>query len=561
MKDSIENNHETKTFQDLGLCDAILKSLEKQNFTIPTPIQIESIPHLLEGRDVTAQAKTGSGKTLAFTLPAIEHIEHNRISGVLVLVPTRELAEQVAEEFKRFGSFTKKLKTACIIGRQSYDIQIRALNDGANAVIATPGRLLDLLDSGKIKNFSPDMLILDEADEMLNMGFIEDIRKIFTYLPASRHTVFFSATFPAPIKKLAKDAQTNPVEIALVTDREKQENESIEQFFYVISEKEREIALLRIMEFEQPEKSIIFCRTKKDVDTLQDKLLSRKIKSKALHGDMSQNDRTRTIKQFKLGMITTLVATDVASRGIDVADVTHVFNYQVPENRDRYTHRIGRTGRAGKTGKAITLTTSSEWQSHFFLRQMNKKTAKFCEVPSSESLQEHLDSDFQKRLKDTTISNSIRTFCERLSEKEDTFELLCKLYTLSSHPKKVDGPSQIGLSEKDISSLIEKTGRGGRSSNSFSSPRRGEGSRSNNGGRFRSSSRSFDRGGASSDRSSSRSFDRTPSSSDRGASSDRPASRFSGFSNSSSGREDNKRRFPSSNSSSSFSSAKRKSSY
>lgn len=487
MKDSQENTQATKTFQELGLCDAILKSLEKQEFTTPTPIQAESIPHLLEGRDVTAQAQTGSGKTLAFTLPAIEHIEKDRISGVLVLVPTRELAEQVAGEFKRFGSFTKKLKTACVIGRQSYDIQLRALNQGANAIIATPGRLLDLLDSGRIKNFSPEMLILDEADEMLNMGFIEDIKKIFTYLPAARHTVFFSATFPAPIKKLAKEGQTNPVEVALIADKTKQENESIEQIFYVVSEREREAALMRVMEFEQAEKAIIFCRTKRDVDTLQDKLIARKIKSKALHGDMSQAERTRAIKQFKLGMITTLIATDVASRGIDVADVTHVFNYQVPENRDRYTHRIGRTGRAGKTGKAITLTTSSEWQSHFFLRQMNKKTAKFCEVPSSESLQEQMDTNFQQRLKDTTISKSTRAFCEKLSQEEDTFELLCKLYTLSAHTKKVDGPSQIGLSEKDISFLLAKAGRsrGG----SFSS-RRGGGSR---GGRFSNSSRSFDR--------------------------------------------------------------------
>ena len=464
--ESTENTQD-RSFHGLGLNEGILSTLDKIGFTVATEIQNQTIPLILQGKDITAQAKTGSGKTLAFGLPAIQLIEEKALTGALILVPTRELAEQVTDEFRKFKNSCRSLQTACVIGGQSYDTQIRGINRGANAVIATPGRLLDLLKSGKIKNFKPDMLILDEADEMLNMGFIEDIKTIFTFLPEKRQTIFFSATFPAQIKRLAQETQTNPAGVYLNNEKGNQDNELIEQSFYVVSERERETALIRLIEFECPEKAIVFCRTKRDVDALQSKLQHKGIKVKALHGDMSQSERTSTIKQFKSGFITTLIATDVASRGIDVSDVSHVFNYHIPENRDRYTHRIGRTGRAGRSGKAITLTTSSEWRGHFFLRGLPKKNIKFGQVPTSEKVQERLDSSFIDKLKDTSVSSYARKFCEKIADGSDSFELLCKLYTLTASEKKVEGPSQIGLSSKDISFLLSRSGsshRGGPSS-------------------------------------------------------------------------------------------------
>ena len=474
-------------FTDLDLSPTILNNLEKAGFETPTDIQSNSIPYILEKRDVTAQAKTGSGKTLAFCLPTIQHIENGDIGAALVLVPTRELAEQVAGEFQRFGKGSKNLKVACVIGKQSYSVQIRSINHGANAVIATPGRLIDLLESGKIKNFSPDMLVLDEADEMLNMGFIDDIKKVFTYLPEERQTVFFSATFPPQIKKLAQDSQRNPAGVYLNNGKEKQDNELIEQSFYVVSERERESALIRLIEFERPEKAIVFCRTKRDVDELQSRLMGKGIKAKALHGDMGQSERTNAIKQFKSGFITTLIATDVASRGIDVSDVTHVFNYHIPENRDRYTHRIGRTGRAGKSGKAMTITTRGEWSNHFFLRGLNKKTVKLKPIPSSEKVQKHLDVAFMDKLKNTGISDEARNFCEKMMKDEDSFELLCKFFAMTSGERKIDGPERIGLDDRDLSFILsaKPSFGGGRSGGGFS-----RGGRSRFGGgrdRFRGS--------------------------------------------------------------------------
>lgn len=447
---------ETIAFKDLGLEQEIINSLDKVGFSEPTEIQAKSIPHLLQKKDIIAQAKTGSGKTLAFALPAIHHIQKSDATGVLVMVPTRELAQQVAEEFKRFGSPKRNLKTTCIIGRQSYDTQISALNRGATAIIATPGRLLDLLSSGKVKNFNPNMVVLDEADEMLNMGFIEDIKKIFDFLPQERQTIFFSATFPTQIKNLAQRQQKDPVGIYLNNGKQKQENDDIEQTFYVVSERERELALLRLIKFEQPKKAIVFCRTKKDTEILQSKLVQENVKAKSLHGDLTQSERTLTLRHFKSGLITTLVATDVASRGIDIEDVSHVFNFHIPENRDRYTHRIGRTGRAGRLGKAMTLTTSSEWQNHFFLRQINRNSVKFAQIPTSEKLEEHLNQKFLGQLKETNITLSARKFCEKISADEDAFDLLCKLYTLTTDHKKVLGPSKIGLSQKDISFLLSR---------------------------------------------------------------------------------------------------------
>ena len=276
----MKENTSKASFRSLGLSDdRLLTVLDKIGFTDATQIQEQSIPQLLEGKDLIAQAKTGSGKTLAFTLPAIQRIREGKSSGVLVLTPTRELAEQVAAEFNRFGD--KEFTTACVIGRQSYTHQIGAINRGAKAVVATPGRLLDLLESGKINKFTPDTVILDEADEMLNMGFIDAIKEVFSYLPLEKQTVFFSATFPKTILKLAQQQQNDPVSITLNDTGAQKVNESIEQSFYIVRDREREDALVRLVSFEQPEKAIVFCRTKRDTEVLCSRLLKENLKSKS----------------------------------------------------------------------------------------------------------------------------------------------------------------------------------------------------------------------------------------------------------------------------------------
>jgi len=355
------------SFKAMGLSSSVIKALEEMGFEEPSPIQAKTIPIILEGHDLIGQAQTGTGKTAAFGIPIVERLDHrSKRVEALVLAPTRELAIQVAEEITKIGKFSG-IKVVPIYGGQSYDRQIRALEHGAQVVIGTPGRVMDHIRRGTLKLDHVQMMVLDEADEMLDMGFIEDIEFILKNVPENRQTLLFSATVPDPIAKLARRYLKDPVHVNISPER--LTVPSIEQVFYEVREFEKLDALTRILDMEEAERTIIFCRTKKRVDELTEGLQARGYTAEALHGDLNQVQRNRVMKRFKEGGSEILVATDVAARGLDIDNVTHVINYDLPQDTESYVHRIGRTGRAGRTGTAISLINPKEFRQ---LRQMER---------------------------------------------------------------------------------------------------------------------------------------------------------------------------------------------
>ncbi len=362
---------ETKlTFRDLGLSEKVLKALDDMGFEEPSPIQERTIPLLLAGRDVIGQAQTGTGKTAAFGVPIVERWDPSlRAVQALVLTPTRELAIQVAEEIARIGKYMR-VKTIAIYGGQSIERQIRSLRFGVDVVIGTPGRLMDHIRRGTLNLSNVRMVVLDEADEMLDMGFVEDIEFILGHTPEDRQTLLYSATMPDAIKRLARRYMKDPEHIAV--SPQQLTVPQIEQFFFETRPSFKTDALCRVLDIEDVERGIIFCRTKKGVDELVEQLQARGYLAEGIHGDMNQAQRTRVMSRFKEGNVELLVATDVAARGLDIQDVTHVFNYDIPQDPESYVHRIGRTGRAGRTGKAMTFISPREFAQ---LRQI-ERTAK-----------------------------------------------------------------------------------------------------------------------------------------------------------------------------------------
>ncbi len=347
------------TFGELQVSEEVLRALSEMGFEEPTPVQCEAIPLLMQGRDVIAQALTGTGKTAAFGIPIAERLEgEQRHPHAIVLTPTRELAVQVAEEVHRIARY-RHLNVLPIYGGQSYDRQLRALQRGVDIVVATPGRLMDHMRQGKIDLSHIEVLILDEADEMLNMGFLEDVEFVMEHLPAERQTALFSATMPPPIRALSQRFMKEPVTVELSQPRSLTVP-STEQEYYVVPFRHKLDAIIRLIDVKQPERSIIFAATKRAVDELSESLQARGYPAEALHGDMSQSQRERVMRSFKEGRLDILVATDVAARGIDVENVTHVFNFDIPPDPEYYVHRIGRTGRVGRAGEAITLVNPWE---------------------------------------------------------------------------------------------------------------------------------------------------------------------------------------------------------
>ncbi|MDA8193181.1 MAG: DEAD/DEAH box helicase [Thermaerobacter sp.] len=356
-----------ESFKKMGLSAPILRALEDMGFEEPSPIQCKTIPLILEGRDIIGQAQTGTGKTAAFGLPIVEKLDHrSRKVQAMVLAPTRELAIQVAEEITRIGRFAG-VKVVPIYGGQSYDRQIRALEHGAQVVIGTPGRVMDHIRRGTLKLDSVRVAVLDEADEMLDMGFIEDVEFILQNTPDTRQTLLFSATVPDPIARLARRYLKEPVHINI--SPEHLTVPQIEQLYYETREHEKLDALTRILDMEGADRTLIFCRTKKRVDELTEGLQARGYTAEATHGDLNQVQRNRVLKRFKDGGSEILVATDVAARGLDIESVTHVINYDLPQDTESYVHRIGRTGRAGRSGTAISLIHPKEFRQ---LRQMER---------------------------------------------------------------------------------------------------------------------------------------------------------------------------------------------
>jgi superfamily II DNA/RNA helicase len=346
-------------FQDLGFNDHILKAIIECGYESPTPIQAQAIPHILMARDVIGLAQTGTGKTASFTLPMIEILAGGRAKArmprSLILSPTRELAAQIAENFETYGKYTS-LSMALLVGGTSMADQIKKLDRGVDVLIATPGRLMDLFERGQILLNDIKVFVIDEADRMLDMGFIPDIEKIASLLPPMRQTLLFSATMPTAIKKLTEKFLSNPREISVSAPASTAAN--VAQHLVWTSRKGKDDMLLQLIRDEKPAMAFIFCNRKRDIDGLVKVLKSKGHDAKALHGDMDQKSRTATLNLLREAKIQFLVCSDVAGRGIDVDHITHVFNYDVPMHADDYVHRIGRTGRAGRSGRAFMFAVT-----------------------------------------------------------------------------------------------------------------------------------------------------------------------------------------------------------
>jgi len=481
----------TITFQDLGLKKQILNAVKKAGFTIPSPIQAQAIPVVLSGRDMVGQAHTGTGKTAAFGLPCLNNMNGQNGVEILVITPTRELATQVSDELFKYGK-DLGVKTTTIYGGSSYKRQIDLVKRGAGIVVATPGRLLDILKRDMLDNFAPSMVILDEADEMLDMGFLDDINEIFSYLPTTRQTLLFSATMPKPIKLLAERILENPEFISIT--KGETTNADISQQYYVIEESERDDAIIRLMDSEDTGKSVVFCRTKSEVDRLSNVLSNAGYLANGLHGDMEQRQRETVISGFKKNSVKVLVATDVAARGIHVNNITHVFNYHIPFDPESYVHRIGRTGRAGTKGKAITLLTPHEFKE---LQKIKKKVGTTMEhafVPSKNDLRDSSLKSLVTNIEEHTIYDEAHKVLDMLKDDIDEETIMYKLVSMLLDKQSVKGPSDIGIPAEKLTAILERLEKQGD---------RGGSSRGRGRGNYRGSrSRS---GSASGDRNSSRS--------------------------------------------------------
>src|SRR5918993_772749 len=352
-------NAPTATFRDLDLSAPLLRKLDELGYELPTPIQAATIPLLLAGKDVIGQAQTGTGKTAAFALPLLHRLDLSKSKPqVLVLAPTRELAIQVAEAFQSYATHIPGFQVLPIYGGQSYGPQLSALRRGVHVVVGTPGRVIDHLEKNTLDLSQLSTLVLDEADEMLRMGFIDDVEQILKKTPPQRQVALFSATMPAPIRRIAQTYLREPSEISIEAKTRTADN--IRQRFWQVSGLHKLDALTRILEAEPFDAMIVFARTKQATDELAEKLQARGFAAAAINGDVQQAQRERTIQQLKDGKIDILVATDVAARGLDVDRISHVLNYDVPYDTESYVHRIGRTGRAGRSGEAILFIAPRE---------------------------------------------------------------------------------------------------------------------------------------------------------------------------------------------------------
>ncbi|MFL6568095.1 MAG: DEAD/DEAH box helicase, partial [Chthoniobacterales bacterium] len=389
-----------KKFAELGIAPEMLKAVEKMGFEEASPIQSAAIPVLLDGADVVGQSQTGSGKTAAFGIPAIQLVDAElRAPQVLILCPTRELALQVAEEIAKLALFKRGVRELPIYGGQSYERQFRGLSAGAQIIIGTPGRIMDHLERKSLRLDEIKMVILDEADRMLDMGFVDDIATILRDVPNERQTVFFSATIPRPIAELIKRFTRNPVNVRV--EAEALTVPAIEQVYYEVDRRSKLEVLCRLIDLEDVKLAIIFCATKMMVDELTEHLIARGYAADKLHGDMTQAMRERVMGRFRKGKVEFLVATDVAARGLDVEDIEIVFNYDLPHDGEDYVHRIGRTGRAGKGGKAVTFVAGREIYRLENIQRFTKSRIRRERIPSAEEVEGKRAVAFAEALRET----------------------------------------------------------------------------------------------------------------------------------------------------------------
>lgn len=407
-------------FDEMNLSEEILKAVMDMGFEEATPIQSQAISKILDGKDITGQSQTGTGKTAAFGIPCIELIDPDdkRLQAV-ILCPTRELAIQICEEFRKLLKYTDNIKAIPIYGGQPIDRQIFALKKGAQIVVGTPGRVMDHMRRKTLKMKHVRLIVLDEADEMLDMGFREDIETILEEMPEERQTVLFSATMPKAIIELTKQYQKNPEHIAVA--RKELTVPSIEQVYFEVKEKTKLEALSRIIDMQAPKLSIVFCNTKKRVDELAEQLQSRGYFAEAIHGDLKQTQRDTVMKKFRSGVIEILVATDVAARGIDVLDIDMVFNYDLPQDEEYYVHRIGRTGRAGKAGKAYTFVVGREIYKLRDIMSFTKSKIKPQKLPTLNDIEEFKTKQFIEEIKSVINEGHLSKYVnivEKLMEED-----------------------------------------------------------------------------------------------------------------------------------------------
>ncbi len=423
-----------KKFKELGLSEAALTTLSKRGFEEPTPIQEKCIPILLNStKDIIGQAQTGTGKTAAFGLPVLEMLNprHNHIQAI-ILTPTRELAIQVSEELNALKG-GKRIKITPIYGGQSIELQIKKLQQGLHIAVGTPGRIIDLIKRKRLDISRISFFILDEADEMLNMGFIDDIKEILEHTPAEKRTLFFSATMPNKILNLAKRYMR---EYKIIKIEKKQLTASdTEQIYFEVKKNDKFEALTRIIDTEPEFYGLVFCRTKLEVDRISKKLIERGYNADGLHGDISQPRREKILSRFKTKRTNILVATDVASRGIDIINLTHVINYDLPQDPESYIHRIGRTGRAGKKGTAITFVTPSEYRHIFYIGKLTKTKIRKEILPDIKEIIKIKNKKLQKLIEETIPKTekieNIRSFAQKLLKNNDAADIISALLYLS----------------------------------------------------------------------------------------------------------------------------------
>jgi len=476
------------TFKDLALPEPLLQALDKVGYEKPSPIQAKSIPLILEGHDLLGQAQTGTGKTAAFALPMLANIDPSQqFTQLLVLAPTRELAIQVAEAFQVYASFSKKIKVLPVYGGSSYDNQIRQLKRGVQVVVGTPGRIIDHIKRKTLKLDQLKFLVLDEADEMLRMGFIDDVELILSHAPKERQTALFSATMPPAIRKITERYLNDPQHVKIAS--KVSTASAIHQRYVQVAGHHKLEALTRIMEVEEFDGMIVFVRTKTATVELAEKLSARGHDVEPLNGDIPQNQRERTVDKLKQGKIDVLIATDVVARGLDVERVSHVINYDIPYDTESYVHRIGRTGRAGRKGDAILFISHREKRMLFSIEKATKQAIEKMDIPSisqlNESRLDRFKSNVLEAIKDESINAYKSVIDSILEESQATPEQV-----MQALAKVAQGDEPLLLSDDDRPDLNAKPSfkdrpdRGGRDRGP-----RGKGERSGKGGERKSPSR------------------------------------------------------------------------
>lgn len=421
-------------FEDLPISDEIKRAIADMGFEAPSPIQEKAIPFILSGKDIIGQAQTGTGKTAAFGIPALDTIDlDNKSLQIMVLCPTRELAIQATQEVHKLGKYKKGINVLAVYGGQPIDRQIKALKRGVQIIIGTPGRVIDHIRRKTLKTDNIKMIVLDEADEMLDMGFRDDIETIIQAIPQNRQTILFSATMAKAIIELSKKYQNNAEFIKVVHKQLTVPN--IEQRYLEVKENNKLEVLSRLIDMRNPKLSVIFCNTKKRVDEVVSQLQARGYFAEGLHGDMKQPQRDRVMSKFRNGTIEILVATDVAARGIDVDDVEAVFNYDLPQDEEYYVHRIGRTGRAGRSGIAFTFVAGKAIRKLRDIERYTKTKVKRAEIPSASDVEEFKVNAFLEKVKGTIEEGHLGKYIDYienlLDEDYATIDIAAALLKMS----------------------------------------------------------------------------------------------------------------------------------